>query len=91
MNFNLSSSLEVSGFLLSPKDTAYQHFSTHAIDEKALHDEFTVQVVNGALLTLKNRYNLTKIQLRKCISQENINANNICVPMQIDCDPLKTK
>lgn len=91
INANIISSYDQPGFLLTPTDAAYAHFATHEIAEKAIDDEFTVQVVNDALSTLKNQYNLTKTQLRFCISHENISASSVCQPLTINCDPFTTK
>jgi hypothetical protein len=76
---------------LTPKDTAYAHFATHDIDEKALENEFSVQVINKALLSLKNQYNLTKTQLRTCITREKISAKSVCAQLKVNCDPDQTK
>lgn len=84
------SSQNIPSYLLTPQDTAYSHFATHAIEEKALSDEFTVQAINRALIFLKTSYNLTKSQLRKCIDRDNINANNLCEPLKVQCDPTTT-
>ena len=80
----------ISSFLLTPKDPAFVHFSTHDIEEKALSDDFAAQAINRALILLKKSYNLTKSQLRKCIDRENINADSVCEPLQIQCDPTAT-
>lgn len=91
INDKIVSSFDVPGFLLTPTNAAYTHFATHEIAEKAIDDEFSVQVVNDALLTLKNQYNLTKTQLRLCISHEDISASSVCQPLTINCDPSTTK
>jgi primosomal protein N'' len=90
-NTNLKSLFSLPGFLMTPKEPAFAHFATHDIDERALSFEFTVQVVNKALLAVKNKYNLTKSQLRTCIKRENIHINDFCTPLKIECDPATTK
>lgn len=87
----LESGYNLSGFLLTSKDAANDHFSTHDIDREAMNDNFVVTVVNGALMFLKSRNNLTKSQLRTCILRENITTKAICEPRVVSCDPAKTR
>lgn len=91
MHSILESGYDLEGFLLTLKDTANTHFATHEIQEEALQENFIVNVVNSALMSLKSRFNLTKSQLRTCISRENITADSICKPKNVTCDPSKIR
>lgn len=87
----LETGYDLPGFSLTPKDTAHTHFSTHDIEEEAMNSNFVVNVVNSALMSMKSRYNLTKTQLRTCLSRENITAASVCEPLKVSCDPSKTR
>lgn len=91
MELILESGYDTPGFLQTPSDAAFKHFSTHNIEKEAMSDNLIANVANSALMTMQKRYNLSKKQLRICIDRENITIDSICETKKPTCDPLTTK
>lgn len=87
----LESGYDIPGFLQTPSDAGFKHFSTHNIEKEAMSDNFIANAANSALMTMQKRYNLSKKQLRICIDRENITIDLICEVRKPTCEPSKTK